>query len=356
MHVLLVKSSSLGDLVHTFPAVTDAASAIPGIRFDWVVEEAFAEVPAWHPAVDRVIPIALRRWRRDWRKAFAGGEVQSFYRALRERAYDLVIDAQGLLLKSAVVARLARGPAAGFDRRSAREPRSSLCYEQRYSVSREQHAIDRNRHLFASALDYLSRPEGIDYGLRSQPAEQFSVLPYVVFLPNTTWESKHWPEAYWAELTALTIDSGLGALIPWSSPDDRLRAERILKMGGGGALLPRMGLTALAKTMSAANGIVGVDSGLSHVAAALGVPTVVVYGPTSTRLTGARGSRAAAKTAVFDCAPCMRRHCVYPGESRIRPACFEQLGPQQIWRSLNELWVRETTDLPTDDTRPGSKV
>ena len=104
MRILLIKTSSLGDVIHALPAVTDAARAIPGIRFDWVVEESFAEIPAWHPAVDRVIPVALRRWRKAPFSAWFGGEWHRFRQSLRAERYDAVIDAQGLL-KSALLTR-----------------------------------------------------------------------------------------------------------------------------------------------------------------------------------------------------------------------------------------------------------
>jgi heptosyltransferase-1 len=130
MHVLLIKTSSMGDVIHALPALTDAMRAIPGIRFDWVVEEAFQEIPAWHPAVDRVIPVALRRWRKKPLKALISGEWRRFKRALRERQYDLVLDSQGLM-KSAWLAQKARGPRAGFDKKSAREPLASWFYQKK---------------------------------------------------------------------------------------------------------------------------------------------------------------------------------------------------------------------------------
>ena len=145
MRVLLVKTSSLGDLIHSFPAITDAARALPGIRFDWLVEESFAEVPQWHPAVARVVPVAVRRWRRGWHRAWKSGELRAFRRDLRQQEYDLVLDAQGLL-KSALPALLARGPRAGLDRSSAREGLAALFYQRRLPVARGQHAIERVRH------------------------------------------------------------------------------------------------------------------------------------------------------------------------------------------------------------------
>ena len=150
MRVLLIKTSSLGDVIHTLPALTDAAKAIPGIRFDWVVEEGFAEIPAWHPAVAQVIPVALRRWRKHLWQTLKNGEWRRFKARLEESRYDLVIDAQGLL-KSAWLTRYVKAPVAGLGPDSAREPIASRFYDRRYSVPREQHALERVRQLFAAA-------------------------------------------------------------------------------------------------------------------------------------------------------------------------------------------------------------
>ena len=130
MRVLLIKTSSLGDVIHALPALTDAARAIPGIKFDWVVEEGFAEIPTWHPAVGKVIPVAIRRWRKNLWQTIKSGEWRRFKQSVRSTKYDLVIDAQGLF-KSALPAMLAHGPRAGLDRASAREPLSALLYQRR---------------------------------------------------------------------------------------------------------------------------------------------------------------------------------------------------------------------------------
>jgi len=111
MRLLIVKTSSLGDVIHTLSAVSDAAAASPGLVCDWLVEEAYREVPAWHPAIRRVIPCALRRWRRAPLAAWRSGEWSRFRADLRQDAYDLVLDSQGLI-KSAFLAIQARGPVA----------------------------------------------------------------------------------------------------------------------------------------------------------------------------------------------------------------------------------------------------
>ena len=186
MRVLLIKTSSLGDVIHTLPALTDAARAIPGIQFDWVVEEGFAEIPTWHPAVARVIPVALRRWRKNLLQTWKSGEWATFKQRLREGRYDLVIDAQGLL-KSALLTRYVNAPVAGLDRASAREPLASHCYDRPYAVAWGQHAVERVRQLFAQALGY-SLPQSVgDYGLdRGAMVGEALVEPYVLFLHGTT--------------------------------------------------------------------------------------------------------------------------------------------------------------------------
>ncbi len=332
MRILLVKTSSLGDLIHSFPAVSDAARALPGVRFDWLVEESFAEVPAWHPAVAEVIPFALRRWRRDWRRAWRGGELAAFRRRLQRESYDRVIDAQGLL-KSALPTRLAHGPSAGLSARSAREPLAAWFYQHQVRVSRQQHAIERVRQLFAAALGYPRPETAPDYGLCFSPAPD-PVARYLVLLHGTTWPSKHWPEAYWAELARLAGEAGFALRLPWGDPHDRLRAERIIAAAGVGELLPRQSLTGLAEMLASASGVVGVDSGLAHLAAAVGTPAVTLYGPTRTELTGALGPRQRNLAVDFDCAPCMRRACDYAGPSAVRPACFATLDPCQVFTAL----------------------
>lgn len=337
MHVLLVKTSSLGDLIHTFPALTDARRALPDVRFDWLVEEAFREVPAWHPAVDRVLTYALRRWRRDWRRSWRRGEFAAFDAELRRDRYDQVLDAQGLL-KSALPAWRARGPVAGLDRRSAREPLASRLYRQRIGVPRDLHAIERNRRLFAAALGYGVPTGSADYGLHF-PVVREPEHPRLVLLHGTTWPSKHWPEPYWAELADLAGRAGFAVELPWGGPEDRLRAERIIGAAGHGQLLPQLGLTRLAERLACATGVVGVDSGLAHLAAALGTPAVTLYGPTRTGLTGALGPHQCNLQADFACAPCMQRDCTFAADAAgiprpLRPPCFGRLPPARVWEAL----------------------
>jgi len=326
VRVLLIKTSSLGDVVHTLPALTDAQRAIPGIQFDWVVEEGFAEIPAWHPAVAQVIPVAIRRWRKNLLQTLRTGEWRRFKARLRETRYDLVIDAQGLL-KSAWLTRYVKAPVAGLDRDSAREPMASRFYDRRYTVPRDQHALERVRQLFAQALGY-ALPQAIgDYGLdRAQlaaPGEE----PYLLFLHGTTWPSKHWPEAYWRELAERMSAFGWAIRLPWGNAEEKARAERIADGIAGASVLPRLNLGGVAKVIAGARACVAVDTGLGHLAAALDVPSISLYGPTLPCRVGAYG-----RSQVHLCATGPNA-----GKGDRHIPCFDGLLPERVASELKAL-------------------
>ena len=326
MRVLLIKTSSLGDVVHTLPALTDAQQAIPGIQFDWVVEEGFAEIPAWHPAVAQVIPVAIRRWRKNLLQTLRSGEWSRFKARLRETRYDLVIDAQGLL-KSAWLTRYVKAPVAGLDRDSAREPLASRFYDRRYSVPRDQHALERVRQLFAQALGY-ELPQGIgDYGLDREQLATPGEEPYLLFLHGTTWPSKHWPEAYWRELAERMSAFGWALRLPWGNAEEKARAERIAQGIAGAAVLPRLNLGGVAKVVAGARACVAVDTGLGHLAAALDVPSISLYGPTLPGRVGAYG-----RSQVHLCASGPNAG---KGD-RVKP-CFDDLLPERVAHELKAL-------------------
>jgi heptosyltransferase-1 len=289
MRVLIVKTSSLGDLVHTLPAVSDAVRAVPGIRFDWLAERGFAEIPAWHPAVERIIASDLRRWRGS-PSLFFGSEWREFRTRLRQDEYDLVLDAQGLV-KSAWLASRARGPLAGPDWASAREPLASLFYQYKLPFTWDVHAVQRGRVLFAGALGYELPEAAPDFGIdRSRLPASAYAQPYVVLLHATTWPTKRWAEGSWQELGRWLASQGMGVLLPWGNADEQAAAQRIAEAFGG-TVLPRLALTPLAGVLARARAVIGVDTGLAHVAAALGTPSVTLYGPTLPGLTGTIGER-----------------------------------------------------------------
>lgn len=335
MRVLLVKTSSMGDLIHTFPALTDAGHAIPGIRFDWVVEEAFADIPAWHPLVDKVIPVALRRWRKGvFSKASRDGWL-ALRRQLHQQDYDLVLDAQGLV-KSALVTMLAKGIKAGLDWRSAREMPAALAYQKRYKVNFYQHAVTRMRSLFALALGYTLPDTSPDFAIHR---EQFGAASienrYIVFLHGTTWASKQWPLSYWSELATIAGQAGLKVVVTGWSETEVTQAHEIAAGKPHVVVKPRLGLPDMCGLLANANSVVSVDTGLGHLAAALGVPTVSLYGSTNPDFTGALGKQSVHLAADFPCAPCLNRECTYTRPSSVKPACYTTVPPQLVWEKLN---------------------
>ena len=351
MRVLIVKTSSLGDVIHTLPALTDALAALPGIRFDWVVEEVYAEIPAWHPGVEQVIPVALRRWRRQPLAALLSGEWSAFRRRLRESRYTQVIDAQGLL-KSALITAMARGLRCGLDWASAREPLAALAYRKRLAVAKDLHAVTRVRRLLAGILGYPYRAGMPDYGLRRErfqgPAAKTA---YVMFLHGTLWPTKQWPEEHWIALGQLVNQAGASVHLPWGNVAEQARATRIAGALRYARVLQAMNLQAIAIALAGAAGAVGVDTGLSHLAAALEVPAVTLYGATHPALTGAFGKWQQNLSAAFPCAPCLSRACDYRGAiSAPHPACYSTLLPAAVWQALQSSMAARRRALFPDPT------
>ncbi|MGY6027245.1 lipopolysaccharide heptosyltransferase RfaC [Phytobacter sp. AG2a] len=290
MRVLIVKTSSMGDVLHTLPALTDAARAIPGIRFDWVVEEGFAQIPSWHENVDRVIPVAIRRWRKAWFSDPVKAERRAFRHAVQAEQYDAIIDAQGLVKSAALVTRLAHGIKHGMDWQSAREPLASLFYNRRHHIAKQQHAVERTRELFAKSLGYAKPETQGDYAIaRHFPNSRSHSTPYAVFLHATTRDDKHWPESHWRDLIGLLANSGLQIKLPWGAPHEEARAKRLAEGYDFVEVLPRMSLERVAQVLAGARCVVSVDTGLSHLTAALDRPNITLYGPTDPGLIGGYG-------------------------------------------------------------------
>lgn len=286
MRILLVKTSSLGDVVHNLPVAGDLVRQFPDAAIDWVVEETFSEIPRLHPAVRRVLPVAVRRWRRSLTGAETWREVAEFRRRLREEPYDIVLDSQGLL-KSALIARQARGVRVGLDRNSAREPLAARFYDRTIAVPRALHAVIRNRLLAAGGLGYtVGGPP--DYGIVA-PAIAAEWLPagdYVVLLTATSRADKNWPDEHWLALGSTLIAAGLRCILPGGSPAERLRAAGLANSLGRAVAAPSMTVTELAGLLGSAHLVVGVDTGLVHLAAALGRPTLALYCGSDPLLTG----------------------------------------------------------------------
>jgi heptosyltransferase-1 len=283
--ILVVRPSSLGDVVYALALVSDVRTARPEFAIDWVAEEAFVPLVALHRGIRRVIPVALRRWRRSPWAAATWREAAQFRREVQRDEYRAVLDLQEQV-KGALMARLARGVRHGPDRHSIREPVATLAHDVHHRIAREQHFVERCRQLAAAALGYAcSGPPRFDFALPVLPAGA-PAPPYAVLVHATSRAEKLWPEPHWRSLIATLASRGLRVLLPWGSDAERDRAERLAAGTPGAQALPRLALDALAGVLARAALVAGVDTGLVHLAAALGTPTLSLFVATDPRLAG----------------------------------------------------------------------
>jgi len=284
--ILFVKTSSLGDVIHQMPALTEARRHFPDARLAWAVEEAYAPLVRHHLAVADVIPVALRRW--PWRlyRPATWQEMSQADRRLRERAYDAVIDTQGLFKSAAVVWR-ARGRKHGYDSTSIKEKAATMFYDVRHRVPRDLHAVERNRILTGLALGYA--PEGRpDYGL-DRDVWRDSGPPYAVLLHGSARAEKEWPVAHWIELGRWLSRNEVDLVLPWGNEREHRRAIQIAEALSRARVTERMTLDAVARLIGGARFVIGVDTGLLHLAAALAVPLIAIFGGSEPRLTAPIG-------------------------------------------------------------------
>lgn len=290
MRILLVKTSSLGDVIHNLPVASDIRRRLPDARIDWVAEEGFAEIPRLHPAVTNVIPVAVRRWRKSLLSPATWREIGAFRRLAGTGSYDAVLDTQGLV-KSALLAMQAHGPKLGYAADAAREPLAAHFYDRRFSIRKKLHAVERNRRLAAAALGYALDDLPLDYGIAAAPltANWLPADDYAVLLTATSRADKEWPEENWRALGAALIATGLRCVLPGGGTAERQRAARLAQSLGRAIAAPALNLTDLAGLLAGAKLVVGVDTGLVHLAAALGRPTLALYCASDPALTGVLG-------------------------------------------------------------------
>ncbi|MCK5727204.1 MAG: lipopolysaccharide heptosyltransferase I [Thiotrichaceae bacterium] len=288
--ILIVKTSSLGDIVHMLPAVVDAMRQCDDVQFDWLVEEGFAEVPRWSPLINQVIPVAMRRWKKALFSRQTWAEIKRLKKQLRLQNYDCVIDSQGLV-KSAVAARWAKAEQGiwGYDAKSIREPLASRFYQRTFKVNKNQHAITRNRHLMAQALGYTLEGLVLDYGLSTVVFPDLALeitSPYIVALHGTSRVDKEWRESYWGVLLTTLHTNKITVLFPWGNEREHQRAIRLADKHSNVLVLPKASLSHLAGLIAGAEAVIGMDTGLMHIAAALDKSGLGLYPVTRPFLTG----------------------------------------------------------------------
>jgi len=298
--ILLVKTSSLGDLVHNLPVVCDIHRAVPDAAVDWVVEETYEAIPRLHRGVRSVIPMSVRRWRKSWWRSETRSELQAGIARLRAHRYDAIIDTQGLL-KSALVARAARGTRYGLDWASAREPLGWF-YDRTFRVPWTMHAVERNRELAARALGYQRVPD-VDYGVDARRDAQRASDRYAVLLHSTSAREKLWREDDWVACAEWLAKRDTRVVLPWGCAEERARSERLACRMPHATVPASLSLTEAAGLLAGAQLVIGLDTGLTHLAGALGVPTVAVYVATDPRATGLYGCRRALNAGRERAAP-----------------------------------------------------
>ena len=302
--LLIIKTSSLGDVIHCLPVVHDIRAHYPNAQIDWLVEESFADIPRMHVGVNQVFTVALRRWKKAIFSKNTWAEIAALKKLIQQNQYDAIIDCQGLL-KSALIMRQAHGVKHGYDKNSIREPIASWFYDKKYNISYQQHAVTRNRALVAMSLGYAIPTNVPDYGINSTnntPASRIdiglqacpqalkSLGNYIVALHGTSRDSKLWPVENWVDLGRELAKQNLNLALPWANDVEFKRANTIASQLQNTIVLPKLSIAELASIIGQAQAAIGVDTGLSHLAAALNIPTIAIYTDTNPALTGVMGA------------------------------------------------------------------
>ncbi len=286
MRILIVKMSSMGDVVHAQPLATDLRAAFPDARIEWVVEKAFAPICHLNPAVDGVITLSWRRWRRNLLSRDVREEMLAFHESLTRERFDLVLDCQGLI-KSAVVSRMAPaglrvGPAWPF----AREPLASLAYGRKAIVPRHWHVVRRNRAVGAAAAGYsIDSPARFGLQAAALTAAWLPTQGYALLVSGASRDDKLWPESHWVQTANRLQQAGLALVWFWGSDKERARAQRLAdtaRQAAGGAATPAvvppfLTVKDAARVIAGADVVVGLDTGFTHLAGALGRPTIAIF-------------------------------------------------------------------------------
>lgn len=315
MKILVVRMTSFGDVIHTFPAISDLKAARPDIDVEWLVETPIAPIVDLHPGVAAIHAVPFRQLRASARRwPFIPLEAARLGRTLRARRFDLVVDMQGLL-KSALPALLAGRGVVGYDAESAREPAASRLYRRKIAVSRAMHAVERNRRLLAAAIGYKPSAGQGRYGL-VVPGNRPADLPprYAVAMHAASWPSKLWPERNWRAVLEEITGTGRAVVLPWGNAEEKARAQRLAVDIDDVHVLPDvLSGAALAGVVAGADFAVGLDSGLMHLATALDVPGIWLFGPTDPGRTGPYGADQTVIRSNHPQAPCYRRDCDHEG-------------------------------------------
>ena len=281
----------MGDLMHALPALTEAKEHIADISFDWVVDKNFASVPSWHPLVDKTIVTDHRNWRRQLFSKKSRESLKDAINEINETNYDLVVDMQNNI-KSALVSYLSKHSVVGMDAKSVREYPAHLAYSTKINVDKKLHAIERQKKLLAEALDYSSSMNNVDYGALLEGFIKPNMsLPskYIVLVQNASWITKQWSITKWQKLIQYLDGKDIKMILPSGNLNELERAKEISSVSTKAQALDLMPLNEIAYIIKNANFCICSDTGLAHLSALSGTPSITLYGPTETSLIGTYG-------------------------------------------------------------------
>lgn len=298
MKILLVRMSSMGDLVHTLPAIEDLSLARDDIELHWLCEQSFADIARLHPFVKHIHTLQWRAWRKKIVSRETLTAIGSLKKALSSQRFDFVLDSQGLI-KSAAFAKFANAPVYGLDKHSAREPFANHFYSQKFFVERHRNAVWRNRKLFSQVFGYAFDENKVVFGARLPESDLLPEMAnatqgYHIALTATSADKKLWAEENWRTLFMLMHQKdGLPILLPFGNDTEQARAERIAHGLPFVSLCDKMTLLQAAAVLANAQSIIGVDTGLLHLANAFNRPTIGIYTATDPDKTGVIESQTA---------------------------------------------------------------
>lgn len=349
MKILIIKMSSIGDIIHTFPAVIDAKYYFKDIQIDWLVDENFVDIVKLQDnIIHNIIAIPLRKTKKNFLLEIINFKFKNFFTQLNKEQYNLVIDAQGLL-KSAIIATLVNTEKiVGFNANSCREPLASFFYHDKIQVDKNLHAILRVRQLFAKSLNYSL--EDFDFGLNVFEKKKFPKLAklnlnnkdrYILFLHGTTWETKHWKLEYWQKLSLLITNNhkNTAIVIMTNNLQEQQFAEQLSAINNNIIVLSKLNIKDISSLLANAIAIVAVDTGFAHLSGALGVPVIGIYGATSIAKAGIIGENAINLQSKYHCSPCLSRVCLeYKNKlSNSKQPCLQEITPEMVFNQLEKI-------------------
>ena len=342
MHVLVISLSGMKGALSTLPALHDAYSAVKKIKFDWLISDQYSDIPELFPHIKRVITVNTSNISVSFAKGLVTGEFNQLKKQLRHTHYDLIIDAQGNEL-SALLTRVAKGPSCGYDKQSLQNGLLSVSYDRMQFVAKTQHIVDRIRQLFAQSLNYSLIDKTLNYGIEefnsTKNGKTIKKQKEMLFFTGTNWKSKRWPTKNWVELANLITNKGFKVVIPWELEADHkvaLTIKRKCKMGESIEIIEPNSMKALTHHLARAMLVVSIDSSLAHLASAMEVPLINLYGPSHPILQGTPEKNANNLMVQYHCSPCEKPTCRYEKHNDFSP-CYDNLPASYVFKKLSQL-------------------